>query len=119
MRLSIGLIIILLLTVNAPAQETVPSEIKEVTLFFNQALVKREARAWVHEGLNEIWLEVDAFRVDRDSISARVFGEGEILSVQYREGVYLWELNLGPGGKREILMEFTITYPKDSPPTGI
>jgi uncharacterized protein (TIGR02231 family) len=72
------------------AQAVVPSQIQEVTLFSNQALVTREARVDVHEGLNEILLGVDAFRVDSDSVSARVFGDGELYSVQLKE-IYLKE----------------------------
>ena len=70
--------------------QTLPSQIKEVTLFSNQALVKREAKVKVHKGLNELALELEAFRVDRDSVSARVFGEGEVFSVQFKE-IYLKE----------------------------
>ena len=72
------------------AQETVPSQIQEVTLFSNQALVTREAQVQVREGLNEILLEVKAFRVDSDSVSARVLGDGEVYSVQLKE-IYLEE----------------------------
>ena len=72
------------------AQETVPSHIKEVTLFSNQALVKRQAEVKVHKGLNELFLELQAFQVDRDSVSARVFGEGEVFSVQFKE-IYVRE----------------------------
>ena len=72
------------------AQETVPSQIKEVTLFTNQALVKREAKANLRKGLNEILIELQAFQVDRDSVTAKVFGEGEIYSVQFKE-IYLKE----------------------------
>jgi len=72
------------------AQESVPSQIQEVTLFSNQALVTREAQVQVHKGLNEILLGVEAFRVDSDSVSARVFGDGEVYSVQLKE-IYLEE----------------------------
>ena len=66
------------------AGQTVPSQIKEVTLFSRQALVKREAFATVQKGLNELLLEIEAFRVDQDSITAKVFGAGEIFSVQFK-----------------------------------
>ncbi len=85
MKQAIGILIIFLWTAISFAQVTVSSEIKEVTLFANQALIKREAKTQVGKGLNEITLEIKAFSVDKDSISAKVFGEGEILSVQYRE----------------------------------
>ena len=38
---------------------------------------------------------------------------------QDREGVLLWEFELNPKEKKEILIEFTVTYPKDSPPYGL
>ena len=70
---------------SSPGAENVPSRIGEVTLFSDQALVTRVAEVPVVEGLNEIRLSVDAFRIDPDSVSAKVFGEGQILGVQYRE----------------------------------
>lgn len=89
-KLSVFPIVFLLGTSLSLAQETVPSQIKEVTLFTNQALVKREAKAKFHKGLNELLIELQAFRVERDSVSAKVFGDGEIYSVQFKE-VYLKE----------------------------
>ncbi|MBW1862721.1 MAG: mucoidy inhibitor MuiA family protein [Deltaproteobacteria bacterium] len=75
----------LLAAVPLSAQETVPSRIKEVTLFSNQAQIKREARVKADKGLNEFLIEVGAFRIDRDSVSAKVFGEGTIYSVQFKD----------------------------------
>ncbi len=72
------------------AQAFVPSQIQEVTLFSNQAMVTRRATVHVHKGVNEILLGVDAFGVDSDSVSARVFGDGELYSVQLKE-IYLKE----------------------------
>jgi uncharacterized protein (TIGR02231 family) len=69
----------------ASAEQTVISQIKEVTIFAGQALVKREASATIQKGLNELLLEVQAFHVDKDSVTARVFGQGEIFSVQFKE----------------------------------
>jgi uncharacterized protein (TIGR02231 family) len=98
-RLSVFTLVFLLGASLSFAQETVTSHIKEVTLFSNQALVKREATAKLHEGLNEILIELQAFRVDRDSVSAKVFGEGEIYSVQFKE-VFLKE---SPQGRIKAL----------------
>ncbi len=89
-KLSVFTLVFLLGAPLSFAQETVPSQIKEVTLFSNQALVKREAKVKIHKGLNELFLELQAFRVDGDSVSARVFGGGEIFSVQFKE-IYLKE----------------------------
>jgi uncharacterized protein (TIGR02231 family) len=72
------------------AQAVVPSQIQEVTLFSNEAMVTRQATVHVHKGVNEILLSVDAFRVDSDSVSARVFGDGELYSMQLKE-IYLRE----------------------------
>jgi len=67
------------------AEKTVPSQIKKVTLFSGQAMVKREAFTTVQKGLNEIFLEIEAFRIDKDSITATIFGTGEIFSVQFKK----------------------------------
>jgi len=67
------------------AEKIVPSQIKEVTLFSGQAMVKREAFTTVQKGLNELFFEIEAFRVDNDSITAKIFGAGEIFSVQFKE----------------------------------
>jgi uncharacterized protein (TIGR02231 family) len=84
-KLFISLICILVMTSLVFAEETVPSRIKEVTLFSGQALIKREAFVRINKGLQEFLVEVEAFRVDRDSVSAKLFGSGEIFSVQYKE----------------------------------
>ena len=89
-RLLVIIAIILLGEAVAFAQATVPSDIKEVTLFSDQALVKRRASVKVAKGVNELLLDLGAFSVDGDSVSAIVFGEGELFGVQYRE-IYLKE----------------------------
>lgn len=66
------------------AQTIVPSKITSVTLFSGQALVKRQASTTVDKGLNELFLEAEAFHVDKDSVTAKVYGSGEIFSVQFR-----------------------------------
>ena len=71
------------------AQEIVSSRIQKVTLFTDQALIERLANVKVKKGLNEIILRVDAFNMDRDSIQAKVFGEGELYSVQLKEVYFL------------------------------
>ncbi len=66
------------------AQTVVPSQITSVTLFAGQALVKRKTSTTVAQGLNELLMEVDAFHVDTDSVTAKVYGSGNIFSVQFR-----------------------------------
>jgi len=73
---------------TALAQDVVPSKIRSVTLFSNQALITREAKVPVQKGLNEIFIGVEAFNVDADSVSAKVFGKGELYSVQLKT-IYL------------------------------
>ena len=70
------------------AEDISPSRISKVTVFANKAQVTRKATVKVKKGLNDISLEVKAFRVDKDSVTAKVFGSGEILSVQLKR-VYL------------------------------
>jgi hypothetical protein len=67
------------------SQDMVSSQIKEVTLFSTQTLAKREARVNVKEGLNELFTELEAFQIDKDSVSVKVFGDGELCSVQFKE----------------------------------
>ncbi len=77
--------VLVLLAHSFSAAETAPSRITEVTLFSSQALVTRTAEVPVTAGPNEIQVSVGAFQVDPDSVTAKVFGEGRILAVQYRE----------------------------------
>jgi len=72
------------------SQQITSSKIKEVTLFTNQALIKRVTELKAKKGINEIFLEVGAFHIDKDSIQAKVFGKGSLWSVQYKE-IYLKE----------------------------
>jgi uncharacterized protein (TIGR02231 family) len=72
------------------ASQFLSSNITEVTLFSDQALVERSCQADVRPGLNELLVELSAFAVDKDSVTAQVFGQGEIISVQIRD-VHLTE----------------------------
>ena len=40
-------------------------------------------------------------------------------SYENKEGVYAWDLDVKAGETREITMEFTVTFPKDTPPAGL
>ena len=59
--------------------------IGEVTVFTDQAYVKRRAHALIHPGLNRLLIEIHGFAIDADSVQANVRGHGDILSVQYKE----------------------------------
>ena len=61
------------------------NRIHEVVVFSDQAYLKRRARVHAMPGLNRFVMELQAFRVDADSAQGLVYGEGEILSVQYKE----------------------------------
>ncbi len=63
----------------------VPSKIREVTVFTDHARVVRTAEIELDTGMNRIQLEVTAFQVDPDTVTARVFGAGELYGVQYRQ----------------------------------
>lgn len=79
------MLVLWLMTGPTQAVEPVASRIKEVTLYTNQAMVTREGTATVQQGVNEVLMEVETFRIEPDSVTARIFGQGEILSVQYKE----------------------------------
>lgn len=86
-KMPVGFLILLLLLAAYPVlgADEVPSRIREVVLFSDQAMVTRVAELEVPQGLSEIRLSLDAFRVDPDSVTGKVFGEGQILAVQYKE----------------------------------
>jgi len=67
------------------ASQFVSSNISEVTLYSNQAMVVREGQAHLNPGLNELLIETTAFNVDKDSVSGQVFGNGEMISVQIKQ----------------------------------
>ncbi|MBN1676676.1 MAG: DUF4139 domain-containing protein [Kiritimatiellae bacterium] len=71
--------------VDATVAEGERNRIDEVVLFTDQVYVKRRAELEAKAGLNRFFVEVKAFAVDADSAQAAVRGEGEILSVQYRQ----------------------------------
>lgn len=73
-----------ILATTPAAAQSVPSTIRRVTLFSHQALVQREAKVAVEKGTSSLELEIAPFRIDPDSVSARVQGRGEIVGVQYR-----------------------------------
>jgi len=67
------------------ASQFVSSNISEVTLFSNQAMVVREGSTHLNPGLNVLLVETTAFNIDKDAVSAQVFGKGEMLSVQIKQ----------------------------------
>jgi len=78
---------------NASQEHSQPDEfitegdgnhISDVVVFTDQAYINRRVRAQTQAGLNRILIEIKAIQVDADSVQAAVYGEGEILSVQYR-----------------------------------
>ncbi|MBW2515088.1 MAG: DUF4139 domain-containing protein, partial [Deltaproteobacteria bacterium] len=67
------------------ASQIISSNITEVTLYSNQAMVVREGSAHLKPGLNVLLFETSAFNIDKDAVSAQVFGKGEMLSVQIKQ----------------------------------
>ena len=65
--------------------QTVDSRITRVTVFSNQALIGRQSAAAIKQGFTEIRMPVETVAIDTDSITARVFGKGELQSVQFKE----------------------------------
>ncbi|MCP4621908.1 MAG: mucoidy inhibitor MuiA family protein [bacterium] len=61
------------------------NRITEVVVYTDQAYLKRRIHVSAQEAINRFLIEIQAFVVDVDSAQANVYGEGEILSVQYRE----------------------------------
>jgi len=87
----IALLLMMSILPAVPAKAGVPvdSRIVQATVFSDRAMIRREATASVGTGPAELILEVETFAVDPDSVMARVFGEGEIYSVQYRESAVM------------------------------
>ncbi len=67
---------------TAAAGQPLDSKITGVTVFASQAMVTRTASADVEAGASRIVIPTNAFRIVSDSVTAAVFGEGEILGVQ-------------------------------------
>jgi len=59
--------------------------IDQVTVFTDQAQVKRCASTSLKLGLNVVSVEVSAFKVYSDTVQAEVFASGNIIGVQYKE----------------------------------
>jgi uncharacterized protein (TIGR02231 family) len=60
----------------------VSSKITNADVYFDQARITRKGSASVDQGVNRLLLEVKAFSLDADSVTAKVIGEGRILGVQ-------------------------------------
>ena len=67
------------------ASQIISSDISDVTLYSDQAMVVREGSAHLEPGLNVLLVETTAFEIDKDAVSAQVFGKGEMLSVQIKQ----------------------------------
>lgn len=79
------LIVFFCLPTRVNASQFISSNISEVTLYSNQAMVVREGSAHLKPGLNVLLVETTAFDIDKDAVSAQVFGKGEMLSVQIKQ----------------------------------
>jgi len=80
------LLVLMLFLSSIPVQANtlVHSRIAAVTLYSDQALVQREATIEAESGVNTLELPINAFSIDAPSATAKVFGEGSIISVQIK-----------------------------------
>jgi len=74
--------VLLVVTDDANAGRPVASEITAVTVYAGDALVTREAASRTGAETARLVVETDVARIARDSVSASVYGEGEILGVR-------------------------------------
>ena len=81
----IVLLMSLIVTCPAAADQMIDSQIQAVTLYLDRAMITRVATAKINAGMQTLLIEMQAFRIDPDAVSARVFGAGEVYGVQYRE----------------------------------
>ncbi|MBS0013647.1 MAG: mucoidy inhibitor MuiA family protein, partial [Desulfobacterales bacterium] len=63
-------------------QHTVSTKITNATVYFDQARVTRQGTATVEAGTHRLLVGVEAFSMDPDSVTAEVWGDGQILGVQ-------------------------------------
>jgi tetratricopeptide (TPR) repeat protein len=61
------------------------NRINEVVVFTQHAYLKRQVATHTQLGFNRFFIEINAFSIDSNSVQAAVYGDGEILSVQYKE----------------------------------
>ena len=88
MRRIIVSVFISLFSFSAFSQDIIDSPVDSVVLFSGQAQVTRRASFKALKGLNTIQIGIVEFQVDPDSVRARIMGQGEIYSVQYKS-IYL------------------------------
>lgn len=67
------------------ADEYISSNITKVTLFPKGALVNRKTEENVSQGVNKLLLEVNSFKLDKNSVQAKVYGKGEVYGVQFKK----------------------------------
>jgi len=70
---------------TAQAAVRMKTRITDVTLYIDQVQIHRRGKAMVPPGMTELLIDTRAFRIDADSVTARVLGDGQIISVQYKE----------------------------------
>ncbi|CAG1771998.1 hypothetical protein BAC3_02248 [uncultured bacterium] len=61
------------------------NRISEVIIFAKNAYLKRQIITETELGVNRFLIEINAFSIDSYSVQASIYGNGEILSVQYKE----------------------------------
>jgi uncharacterized protein (TIGR02231 family) len=81
----IAILMSLIVTFTAEADQMIDSQIEKVTLYLDRAMITRVATTKIAAGMQTLLIEMEAFQIDPDAVSARVFGAGEVYGVQYRE----------------------------------
>jgi uncharacterized protein (TIGR02231 family) len=85
------------------------NQIVEVTVFTDQAYLKRRAKARAKAGANRFLLAVQSFSIDSNSVQASIYGLGEIVSVRYKEipvkDAPQQELNALESQKDQLILE--------------
>lgn len=69
---------------SAVFAQTIDSKISAVTLYSDQAQITRDLETKVDKGLQTLKIEVNAYNVDSDSVTAEVTGDGDVYSVQLK-----------------------------------
>jgi uncharacterized protein (TIGR02231 family) len=98
------LCVLLLVTTCAYAELLCESTIERVTVFTDKAEITRTGEAEVGAGIESLLVEVPAYQIDTKSIQARVFGAGEVFSVQF-ENVYVEEAPQEKVAELEAMLE--------------
>jgi uncharacterized protein (TIGR02231 family) len=103
------------------ARETLRDKLKETSWGFERNTVVRDmAYKITAENLKDrpvtirIIDTIPVSKTDRIEVKdLKVTPEASEKAYQGRQGVYVWDLEIEPGARKQINIEFTVTYPRD------